>query len=282
MGAGASVRSVGELNVSERHRVVEFLSADPRGNALLLSDLLALPDLCDVRVLRTGRGWVVAGSRRDLPFHALTFSPGDAGEYRTLIGAYRGVFGAGDGIYSLIPKAQTSSLAGAVTVCSSEEEIQLLLDFATLGAGPIGPPAYEAEGFCFRALASADADAVRQLMAAEEMFAFSETSFRQGLYVGALTAGHLVSVAGTHSLGRHTAEIGNVVTGRDYRRRGLARACLSLLLNGLAGRTASVYLFLFSRCSFLQPLYTGLGFHDPRPFDLVQWRYPGDGTWPSA
>lgn len=268
-----SVRSAGELRADEVDRLVVYLSADPRGNALVLADLLALPELCDVRVLCCDRSWTAAASRRDLPFNALTFSAGSEGEYRALIQSFTGRLGAGDVVYSLIPAAQTGTLARVVELESTTREIQLWRDLL----GDLPPPAQleslTAQGFRFRALGQADLASVWEVMRAERMFAFAEGSFARGRYWGAFEGRRLVCVAGTHSLARHAAEIGNLVTLPAYRRRGLAKVCLSLLLRDLAKHTDSAFLSFFAEMEFLHRLYASLGFGEPRAFDLVTWRF---------
>jgi GNAT superfamily N-acetyltransferase len=269
------VRSAGELRADEVGQLVAYLSADPRRNALVLADLLALPELCDVHVLCGDRSWTAAASRRDLPFNALTFSAGSEEEYRALIQSLSGRFGAGDVVYSLIPESQTRTLAGVVTVDSIAHETQLFRDLSTDLPPPARLEPLTAQGFRFRVLGQADLAAVREIMEAMGMFAFAESSFARGRYWGAFEGRRLVCVAGTHSLARHAAEIGNVVTLPAYRRRGLAKVCLSLLLRDLAKHTNSAFLSFYAEMEFLHRLYASLGFGEPRPFDLVAWRYPG-------
>jgi ribosomal protein S18 acetylase RimI-like enzyme len=274
-GTAMGVRSAGELSADEFGQLVGRLSLDSRGNALVLADLLALPELCDVHLLRDGRSWTAAASRRDLPFNALTFSAGGEEEYRALVQSFAGRFGAGDVVYSLIPEPQTSTLARVVEVESTAREIQLFKHLSADLRPPGELESLTAQGFSFRALGQADLANVRGIMKAAGMFAFADASLFRGTYWGAFEGRRLVCTAGTHSLARHAAEIGNVVTLPAYRRRGLARACLSLLLRDLSQHTRSAFLSFFAEIGFLHRLYASLGFREPRPFDLVAWRYPG-------
>ncbi len=275
MGTAGRVRSTAELNGEEFGRLVEFLSSDARGNALILSDLLALPELCDVRVLWENESCTAAASREDLPFSNLALSAGDEEQYQRLIGDFRNRFEPGQLIYSLIPEAQSEVLARVVEVTSKRREIQMFRELLSPVAPPDSLDSLKARGFIFRALRPSDLGDVRELMEVGDRFAFTEGSFHKGLHWGAFAGRRLVCTVGTHSLGRQATEVGNLVTAPEYRRQGLARACLSLLLGDLLGRTSSAYLSFFAEFEFLGRLFASLGFADPRPFDLVAWRYPG-------
>ncbi|UCC69257.1 MAG: GNAT family N-acetyltransferase [Armatimonadota bacterium] len=268
------VQSTVELSGDDLDRLVEFLSCDARGNALILADMLTLPEVCDVRALCGGESWTVGAFREDLPFRNIALSSGNEEEYRRMIEDFSDRFRPGDLIYSLIPGPQTEVLGRIVEIGSKTPEIQLFRELSTRLPRPEGLESLKAKGFRFRVLGRSDLDAVRRVMEVGERFAFAEGSFRKGVYWGAFRGRRLVCVVGTHSLGRHAAEIGNLVTLPEYRRQGLAKACLSLLLCDLSKHTSCAYLSFFAQFGFLERLFGSVGFVEPRPFDLVAWHYP--------
>jgi RimJ/RimL family protein N-acetyltransferase len=84
-------------------------------------------------------------------------------------------------------------------------------------------------------LSEADIDAMRELYQHYPGHFFDPFQVQQGIYYGIRENGSMVSVAGTHiySKRRKFAVLGNIVTHRNYRGKGLATACTSKLLQEL-------------------------------------------------
>ena len=254
--------------------LIRRLAAEPRMNAVLLCSLQAMPEQYLLKLQRRGDNLIMAGSRPDLPFKTLTFSFGEADDYLALIRMFDSVFSPGDEVYSLLPEGYVKALEQVVDIKTRHLESQL---FRT---ADLPPPdartahALESRGHAFRMLGRDDLPAAQRLMQELGSFvAFSGGSFARGVFFGAYFESKLVAVAGTHAMGADYGEIGNVATMKQYRGRGLARACMELLLNELCRRNLSLFLFAWRR-DFLIRFYESLGFSDPLPFELVSWEYP--------
>jgi ribosomal protein S18 acetylase RimI-like enzyme len=254
--------------------LMNYLSVDPRANAVFLCSLQAIPDKYILKVRRRENILVMAGSRPDLPFKCLTFSFGDKDDYRSLIGDFRIVFSPGDEIYSILPEKFVKVLEQVVEIKSRHLETQLYRAPSVPSPKVTTAKAHEIRGFKFRMLEDDDLSAVQNLMDELGTFiAFSKDSLTRGVFYGAYDASNLVAIAGTHTVGTQYCEVGNVATREQYRRLGFARACLELLINELCQRNLVLFLFAWRR-DFLIELYKTLGFGEPLPFELVTWEYP--------
>ena len=98
---------------------------------------------------------------------------------------------------------------------------------------------------------------------------FEPRTLDTGETVGVRFRGRLIATAGVHvfSPARGVAAIGNVVTDRQYRRRGLARACVVDLCRSLRERVALIGLNVMAGGMDAIGLYRSLGFKTAGGFD---------------
>lgn len=261
-------------NGKRLHELMNYLSSDPRANAVFICSLQAIPDKYILKVRRRENIFVMAGSRPDLPFKSLTFTYGNEDDYRSLIDDFRSVFSPGDEIYSILPEKFVKILEQVVVIKSRHLETQLFRAPSVPSPEVTTAKALETRGFKFRKLKDDDLPEVQNLMDELGTFiAFSKDSLTRGVFYGAYDVSNLLAIAGTHAVGTEYCEVGNVATREQYRRLGFAKACMELLINELCRRNLASFLFAWRR-DFLIELYETLGFGEPLPFELVTWEYP--------
>jgi predicted GNAT family acetyltransferase len=110
---------------------------------------------------------------------------------------------------------------------------------------------------------------MKKLAAEQGLLAFRPEVLDNGPAFGAFDGDRLVSMAATHFLTPEIAEIGNVVTAMDFRRRGLARTCTHALAGECFRTTERVFLMVVEENRFAYELYRGMGFRERGRFALV-------------
>ncbi|MDO8673683.1 MAG: GNAT family N-acetyltransferase [Dehalococcoidia bacterium] len=94
----------------------------------------------------------------------------------------------------------------------------------------------------------------------------------RGPYRGVYEGSRLVAAAGVHWVTPWLAEIGNVAVHPDFRRRGLAEACVAAVVEELKGLTERVYLMVFADNLPALDLYDKMGFEEVQRMWLVGFR----------
>ena len=104
--------------------------------------------------------------------------------------------------------------------------------------------------------------ALEALYRQDGSFRLDYWQFDRGGYVGIVRDGLLAAAAGTHFVSARNsfAIIGNIITHRDYRRRGLGRAVTAALLRRLLGAVEMVCLNVRADNTGAVKLYESLGF----------------------
>jgi len=102
--------------------------------------------------------------------------------------------------------------------------------------------------------------------------AWSPIQFRAGPYYCVKHEGKIVSVAGVHLVTPQIAQLGNIVTDEDYRNRGYATACTSVLATDLASKGRIISLFVRLDNAPAIHTYEKLGFHKTREITFLVMR----------
>ena len=100
---------------------------------------------------------------------------------------------------------------------------------------------------------------------------------RAALCLRAFVDGRLAAMASTHFATTDVIEIGNIVTHPGYRRRGLASACTSALVESCFGLASRVYLMVLAENDAAFNAYRALGFWPSERFAFVHFRLSGAG-----
>ena len=173
---------------------------------------------------------------------------------------------ADESFYLVVNAHQAELAAGVFDVEHVDAEWQLCFD------GDAG--CLDARGAV--GLVSADPPAMQCLAADAGLMALEANSFRYGpaFLVWASDHGrsllHLASMAATRLQLPGAAEIGNVATHCEYRRRGLARMVVSALVQAHVDNVQRVFLMVFQTNDAAVHLYRDMGFVCRRPMYLMQ------------
>jgi ribosomal protein S18 acetylase RimI-like enzyme len=196
-----------------------------------------------------------------LPFAAIAF----CGDDPTRIAALTHQLLAPDQeFYCLVGAEQWESLQVAYRVLETHEEQQMLFqgDPHTLDPGNATP------------LGEADLPEMAALAEREDMMAFEHDPLARGPWYGVRVddADHpeLVAQGGTHLLLSRVAEIGNIVTAREHRRRGFASRILSALVRALHAQGKATFLQVFKTNQAAIACYEQLGFESVRTMYLTR------------
>ena len=125
-------------------------------------------------------------------------------------------------------------------------------------------------------LAEQDAKGLRELYAICGIPAWTPTAMGLGPFYGLQDdSGQIICVAGVHYVTPFGAEVGNVATHPDYRRRGLASDCVRAVAEELMLEIPCVALHFFEDNTGAQKLYERMGFEythvDPLYFVEAQF-----------
>ncbi|TXT54587.1 MAG: hypothetical protein BAJATHORv1_60083 [Candidatus Thorarchaeota archaeon] len=106
--------------------------------------------------------------------------------------------------------------------------------------------------------------------------AWTPTSLKLGPFWGVFDSnGRLLSVAGVHYVTPYVAEIGNIATRPEGKRKGYASACIAAVVRELIEFTDVIALHFFESNIPAKKLYEKMGFRytDIQPLYFVQGRY---------
>ena len=110
--------------------------------------------------------------------------------------------------------------------------------------------------------------------------AWRPSVIEHGPAFGAFVDGRLAAMASTHFATTDVIEIGNIVTHPAHRRRGLAAACTSALVESCFNLASRVYLMVLAENDAAFALYRGLGFWPSERFAFARFRLAGAAATP--
>lgn len=195
-----------------------------------------------------------------LPFAAIAFHGDDLAR---IVELTRQLLVPEQEFYCLVGEEQWASLQTAYRVLEANQEWQMLFqgDPDTLDPGNTIP------------LQACDLPEMAALAEREDMKAFEHNPLAQGPWYGVRSDGangpELVSQGGTHLLLSRAAEIGNIVTAREHRRRGYGSYVVSALVRTLHTQK-TVFLQVFKTNEAAIACYERLGFQAVRTMYLTK------------
>jgi ribosomal protein S18 acetylase RimI-like enzyme len=255
-----------ELDESWQSAAVRYLRRSPYRNAIPLSNVTQLRQHCRVLVAHyQGLIQGVVSYYRDLAFPALSFSaePGTALPALLRAIADREPALTGEPVVSVLPEQRALQLAQYVRIESLLSETQMVVEPETLR------PRHLAN---VRRLRDDDLPGMHELAVAESLMAWRPSVITHGPAFGAFIGERLAAMACTHFATPDVIEIGNVVTHPDYRRRGLASACISALTEACFGLADRVYLLVVNENDAAITGYRRLGFWPAERFTAASFR----------
>ncbi|NJM05177.1 GNAT family N-acetyltransferase [Candidatus Gracilibacteria bacterium] len=258
------------VNLDERWQaeVLSYLRRSPYRNSLPLANVTQLRAHCDV-VLAHYNGQVVgmASYYRDLPFVATTFAvdlPQTLPLLHTALAEQAPILHQAT-LSTVIPEQRVRQLAACTTIESVELEMQMVVEPETLR------PHSDTR---VRRLRSDDLAAMGELARGGGLMAWRPAVFDHGPAFGAFVDERLAAMATTHFATTDVIEIGNVVTHPDFRRQGLASACVSALAANCFNLAPRVYLLVMDNNPGAQEAYRKLGFWPSERFAFVHYQLP--------
>lgn len=219
----------------------------------LIADLTTLRTRC--RFARCDEA--LAARYFDLPFAAVAFW----GQGEALRSALRVLLDPGQPAYALVGAAQRADLEAVARVQEVICEWQMAFrgDVRALDAGDAV------------VLTAADWPAMRSLAERGGATALEQNALDKGPYYGIWRDGVLASMAGTHLALDCVAEIGNVVTDPNCRRRGYASLAVAATTRALDARGLPAILHVYQSNTGAVACYERLGFERTREMHLVRF-----------
>lgn len=196
-----------------------------------------------------------------LPFAAIAFHGDDPTRIAALT---HHLLAPKQGFYCLVGEEQWPNLQAAYRVLETNKELQMVFteDPDTLEPGSAIP------------LHASDLSDMAALAEREDMMAFEHDPLARGPWYGIRSdeaeGPELVAQGGTHLLLSRAAEIGNIVTAREHRRRGFATQVVSALIRALHAQGKTVFLQVFETNQAAIACYERLGFRAVRTMLLTK------------
>jgi len=218
-----------------------------------VADVTTLVDECDIA---HSPGMSVATCHR-LPLPALAF----VGESADLLANYATfLMDPGSDVYLLVNETQRPVVEAAFKVMETTPEWQMVFqsDVDALAPGPAEP------------LDERDLPAMQSLAEAGGLTMLERDPLASGAAYGVHKGRKLVSMATTRLQVPGAAEIGNVVTHKDHRRKGYASAAVAALVRALSAEGLCVFLQVFQENASCITMYQKLGFEIVRPMYLMR------------
>ncbi|MHA1907533.1 MAG: GNAT family N-acetyltransferase [Candidatus Thorarchaeota archaeon] len=243
------IESVDGSNISA---VLDIIGKQPLHNIILIADVTQLKDWCDIRLLRREDAIVaVFALYRDLDFLAGAFWSKDVESLRTLVESYEILQGAS--MVFICTDKQLEILRPLTTELEAFKERQMVMHDPSMLECEEHAPTVR--------LTMDDAEEMRELYRICGTPAWTPNALNLGPFYGVRNEEEkIVSVAGVHFVTDYGAEIGNIATHPDYRRRGYAACCVASVTKELLRESACVLLHFFDDNIAAQKLYEKMGY----------------------
>jgi len=242
------------------------LITDPLDDAIVLGNLFGCRELCDfLGAERDGEIIGVAETFHAFPFPNFNFHCKDADSLPPLIDGLiaRNARLQGE-VYAMLPESKLQVLRKNFTFLHEEPEYQMILSDKC-----------EAQPCALQVarLSSQHIPLATRLAEEAGLSAWYEGVFDRGPVYGTFSdSGELVAMAGTHCVTRYISEIGHVATHSDYRRKGLASACMRELAKELSAVTDKIMLMVAPGNEGAVKAYEKLGFRHHQTLQLISIR----------
>ncbi|GEM_PF-1616758 len=226
-------------------------------NATVIADILQFNKTCDFYSVYKGKKFVgLVAFEKGLPFNSVSFYQTE-GFCISLPLAKRFYDFPNTGIepyYSTVDAKTKDSLESAGLLVDYTPEYQMRYDPKRTKLKGIP------KGIEIIRLNEQHLPEISKLFSMVPGMVWTPKSLMYGPYYGAFDGNMLVSVAGAHFNTKYVAEVGNVITLRMYRRRGLARAVTQAVINELNPYSKIIYLSVYVDNTPAVNLYLDMGF----------------------
>ena len=233
--------------------VLKILAEDSLSNIVLIADCTQLREWCDIRVLiENGRIDAVFSLYSDLDFLATAFWCRNVKALQAIMGDYSDRL-VGKEFVAICTREQLDQFGKACVILSPTKERQMVADRTT-----------ELQCDCKSTpvkLSMKETDKLKELYRLTGTPAWTPNAMNLGPFYGIVEDdGTIAAVAGVHYVTPYGAEIGNIATHPDYRRRGYAAACLKAVSEEVLEGSERVILHFFADNTPARRLYENMGF----------------------
>jgi ribosomal protein S18 acetylase RimI-like enzyme len=233
--------------------VLRTLSKEPLSNIVLIADCTQLRQWCDIRVMTTdGRIDAVFSLYSDLDFLATAFWCRNVKSLRQVMSDYSDRL-VGKEFVAICTSDQLDQFKKACIILKPIQERQMVADRTTeLHCECKSTPVK---------LSMKDAEPLRELYRLSGTPAWTPNAMDLGPFYGIVEDdGEISSVAGIHFVTPYGAEIGNIATHPNHRRKGYAAACIKAVVEDVLETSKLAVLHYFSDNLAAQTLYENMGF----------------------
>ena len=233
--------------------VLGVLSEDSLSNIVLIADCTQLRGWCDVRVLMVdGRIDAIFSLYSDLDFLATAFWCRDVESLQLIMADYSERL-VGKEFVAICTKEQLDQFGEACVILKPIEERQMIASRTT-----------QLQCVCKSEpvkLSMKDAEQLKELYRLSGTPAWTPNAMNLGPFYGIVEDdGTITAVAGVHYVTQYGAEIGNIATHPEHRRKGYAAACLMAVVKEVLENSELVILHYFADNTPAQRLYENMGF----------------------
>ncbi len=194
-----------------------------------------------------------------LPFAAISFYGADG---RRIAALAHELLAPGEEFWCIVNQEQWRLVQTVFRVLEAHEEWQMLFR---------GDPAALDPGTASR-LGPADLPEMAALARHEGMMAFGRDPLARGPWYGVRRNGSLIAQGGTHFIISRVAELGNIVTAREYRRQGYGSQVVAALVQAHHAQGKAVFLQVLRDNAPAIACYARLGFERVRTMHLARCR----------
>jgi len=228
-----------------------FLAQDAVANVLPLGDLYPpLLQVSDVySAIQNGEVVGVCSIYRAYPIPSIVF--GTARQEIKLALAEKAICDISEEFVSLCQPGDTEIFKQNVTVLHHHTEQQMIVNF---------PNETESADINVERVMKNELELLNKFYCEHGARAWVPLQFEVGPYYCVKYGGRIVSAAGVHLVAPQIAQLGNIFTDKNYRNRGFATACTSVLAADLASKGRTISLFVRKDNSSAIHIYKRLGF----------------------
>lgn len=263
-----TVRSlIRSLNTEDIPDLLTQLRVNTLDNAILIGNLLGCREECAFLVKEHTSGRLsTIETFRQFPFSNFNLFLNDVEDLPPLLETLiqRNPVLRNNDLYSMLPETKVEMVKKHYEVVHEEDELKMVLE-------EFVPPVRSS--LAVVRLCSDHRRAATTLAAEAGLSAWYEGVFDRGPMYGCFSEdGQLVAMAGNHYVTKYISEIGHVATHPDFRRQGLASACIGELAKELKGLTETIMLMVSPTNAGAVTAYRKLGFRHHQTLKLIAIR----------
>jgi GNAT superfamily N-acetyltransferase len=250
-------------------RALDQLNKNPLKNAEIIANLTQLKNDCSISIIDKGSGChAIASYYMDLPFYNISFAIESVSDLLALISdlVLRHPELKSQPVYGLYDHAVARIIEHCFDVANKITEIKMTVDPRIISEIDFDRSKYRLES-----LTTDDIVQISHLYSIVTAMEWTPKALEFGPYYGVFNEENLVSIAGVQYATELVAEIGNIVTHFEHRRKNLAYAATKAVVDALRNRTKHQFLCVLADNEPAIRLYEKMGFVRYENLYLLQY-----------